>query len=221
MTTHPTTRPLRNSAMTVDPLRDPRLAVAGPHDGARGVVLLLHGGRATGVEAAPRGLAYLRMAPFARSVIRATRGRDIAVWLLRYRVRGWNAPTLHPVQDARWALEEARRLHPGAPIALVGHSMGGRVALRLAGEPGVVGVCALAPWLEAHEPAPQRAGASVLIAHGDRDRVTDPAVSAAYAARVGAAFVTVPGESHAMLRRPVFWSRLVTGYVRTTLGLAP
>lgn len=219
MGTHPDSGHLRSNVMALDALHEPRLAAAGPPDSARGVVLLLHGGRVTGLQPSPRGLAYLRMAPFARSVIRATRGRDIAVWLLRYRVRGWNAPTMHPLQDARWALDEARRLHPGAPIVLVGHSMGGRVALRLADEPDVVGVCALAPWLDEREPAPRRVGASVLIAHGDRDRVTDPVRSAAYAARTGAAFLPVPGESHAMLRRPLFWNRLVTGYVRTTLGL--
>lgn len=201
--------------------REPHLAVAGPAAGAKVVVLVLHGGRADSLEVSPRGSAYLRMVPFAWAIQRATRGRDVAVWLLRYRVRGWNAPTLHPVQDARWALDEARRVHPGAPIVLVGHSMGGRTALRLAGEPDVVGVCALAPWIEAGEPVPQRSGTSVLIAHGDGDRTTDPVQSQSYAARIGASFVRVPGETHAMLHRPLFWNRLVTGFVTTTLGMPP
>jgi pimeloyl-ACP methyl ester carboxylesterase len=209
--------------MPADARRDPRLVTSGPSTGARAVVLLLHGGRAAGAEPARRGLAYLRMAPFARSLRHATRGRDVAVWLLRYRVQGWNEPMLHPVEDARWALDEARRQHPDAPIVLVGHSMGGRVALRLATEPGVVGVCALAPWVEGDEPSPQggTGTGTVLVAHGDADRVTDPAASAAYAARIGATFVPVPGEGHAMLRRPIFWNRLVTAYVTTTLHLAP
>ncbi|MFI5930912.1 alpha/beta hydrolase [Actinoplanes sp. NPDC051494] len=190
----------------------PSLVRSGPERGARAVVLFLHGGQAHSTEPARRGLAYLRMVPFARAVRSRTRGDEVAVWLLRYRLRGWNAPSEDPVTDARWALDEARRLHPGAPIVLVGHSMGGRTALRLAGGPGVAGVCALAPWIERGEPAPH-SNAPILIAHGDGDRVTDPALSAAYAARVGASFVPVPGETHALLRRPIFWTRLVTGFV--------
>ena len=42
-----------------------------------------------------------------------------------------------------------RMAYPGVPIALVGHSMGGRVALHLAGEADVVVVAALAPWIAA------------------------------------------------------------------------
>ncbi|BCJ55131.1 alpha/beta hydrolase [Actinoplanes sp. NBRC 14428] len=197
----------------------PGLTISGPAADARAVVVFLHGGSETSVAPARRGAAYLRMAPFARAVSWAVRGRDVAVWQLRYRLRGWNGAAEDPVVDARWALGEARRRHPGAPIVLVGHSMGGRVALRLAGEPDVVGVCALAPWITDGEPAPEP-GASVLIAHGDDDRVTSPAASAAYAARIGASFVPVPGEKHALLRRPVFWTRLVTAFVTETLAAA-
>lgn len=216
MALHHTGRSLRKAPSQAG--GQPRLTVAGPSAGARAVVLLLHGGRASGVEAAPRGLEYLRMLPFMRAAAGAPPGGDVATWLLRYRVRGWNAPTMHPLQDAHWALAEARRLHPGAPVVLVGHSMGGRVALRSAGEPGVVGVCALAPWIEPDEPAPSRTDVSVLIAHGERDTVTDPAVSAAYAGRIGATYVPVPGEGHALIRRPIFWHRLVKGYVASVLG---
>jgi alpha-beta hydrolase superfamily lysophospholipase len=207
MDTHPFGSPPRIPSVTT-----PSLAVFGSPSAARAVVLLLHGGQANSVEPGRKGLAYLRMVPFAWSL----RGADMAVWLLRYRFRGWNAAQ-DPVADGRWALEEARRRHPGAPIVLVGHSMGGRAALRLAGEPDVIGVCALAPWIEAGEPAP-RPGATIVIAHGEDDRVTDPASSAAYAARIGASFVPVPGETHALLRRPVFWTRLVTRFVTSALS---
>jgi pimeloyl-ACP methyl ester carboxylesterase len=206
----------------------PRLERTGPESGARAVVLVLHGGAAESHAPGRRGLAWLRMVPFARGL----GAPGVAVWMLRYRYRGWNAAE-DPLADARWALGEARRSHPGAPIVLVGHSMGGRVALRLAGEPDVAGVCALAPWIEPGEPVPSgepvASGASVpaggagtrrsavLIAHGDRDQVTDPIASAAYAARTGASFVPVPGESHALLRRPIFWQRLVTGFVTSVL----
>jgi alpha-beta hydrolase superfamily lysophospholipase len=214
MTSHPTAFAHRTSAEPV-----PALDVSGAREHARAVVLLLPGGRATSVAPARRGLAQLRMVPFARAIGWSTRGRPVAVWTLRYRLRGWNGGAQDPVHDARWALEQARRSHPGAPILLVGHSMGGRVALRLAGEPGVAGVCALAPWIEAGEPAP-RPGATIVIAHGDADRVTDPRASAAYAARIGASFVPVPGETHTLLRRPVFWTRLVTAFVTTALESA-
>ena len=196
---------------------EPRVAEAGPHEGARAVVLVLHGGRAASTAASPRGLAYVRMVPFARAIAHATRGRRVAVWLLRYRVRGWNGSAQDPVRDAEWALARARQQHPGALIVLVGHSMGGRVALRLVNEPGVAGVCALAPWMAPGDPVIRPAGATVLMAHGDRDRVTDPSASAVYAARIGASFVPVPGESHSMLRRPVFWTRLVSGFVTSVL----
>lgn len=196
MVSHPTEQHLRST----------------PGIGARAVVVLLHDGLCTGTEPATRALGHLRMVPFARSVARATRGHDVAVWLPR------RAPGTDP--DASWALERVRRSHPGAPVILVGHARGGRAALRLAAEPGVAGVCALAPWLEPDEPAPPPGAAAVLIAHGDRDRVSDPATSRAYAARIGATFVTVPGEGHAMLRRPLFFDRLVTGFVRSTLAPA-
>jgi pimeloyl-ACP methyl ester carboxylesterase len=111
---------------------------------------------------------------------------------------------------------------------LVGHSMGGRVALRLADEPDVAGVCALAPWIEPGDPVMSPSGgpgagdrrATVLIAHGDADRMTDPAASAAHAARIGASFVPVPGEGHTLLRHPLLWHRLVTGYVTSVLRTA-
>jgi alpha-beta hydrolase superfamily lysophospholipase len=176
------------------------------------MVLVLHGGQATSTEPGRRGLAWARMVPFAAGIHRATRHDDVAVWLLRYRVRGWNGPAEDPVADTRAALEAARRLHPGAPIVLVGHSMGGRVALRLAAGPEVAGVCALAPWIEPEDPV-RRTGARVLIAHGDQDRVTDPRASAAYAAAIGAEFVPVPGETHGLLRHPLSWQRLTVGFV--------
>jgi hypothetical protein len=41
-------------------------------------------------------------------------------------------------------------------------------------------VSALAPWLEVADPVRQLAGRTVLLAHGDQDRVTDPERSYAY-----------------------------------------
>ena len=198
----------------------PRITARGATD-PRGVVLLLHGGEEENRRRAHRlRPAYVRMVPFARDLGRTA---GLGVWLLCNTYRGWNKPDLPPVADARWALERLRRTHPGVPVVLVGHSMGGRVALRVADDPAVVGVCALAPWTTENDHVAQLAGRSVLIAHGDRDTMTTPADSLAYAAR--AREVTdvcrfdVRGEGHAMLRRYRTWSRLVRDYVLGTLGI--
>lgn len=210
-------------------MREPSPSIdvlAGP-DPANGLVLVLHGGRSRGHARVHRGrLAYRRMLPFARALRRTGRGGGLAVWLLRYRFRGWNAPDLDPVTDARWALEQAREHHPGVPVVLVGHSMGGRAALRVADDPAVVGVCALAPWIEAGEPVRQLAGRSLLIAHGDRERMTDPVKSYRYAvqARGVSARVArfdVHGDGHAMLRRAGDWTDLVCRYTLAELGMRP
>jgi dienelactone hydrolase len=197
----------------------PRIRVFRPDGAVRAVVLVLHGGEESSLDLAHRlRPAYLRMLPFAVDLHRGGRRRGVAVWLLCYRYRGWNKPDLHPVADARWALAEIRRAHPDAPVALVGHSMGGRVALRVADEPGVVAVCALAPWTTEKDHVDQLAGTHVLIAHGDLDRTTKPADSRAYAERARQAGATVSlldirGDGHAMLRRARVWTLLVRRFV--------
>jgi hypothetical protein len=103
--------------------------------------------------------------------------------------------------------------------------MGGRVALRVADDPAVVGVCALAPWTPAGEPVGQLAGRTVFIAHGDRDRTTDPGLSYAYAERAKAVTGTVArfdvrGDAHALLRRYGEWTRLVRRFTLGVLGVA-
>jgi dienelactone hydrolase len=191
------------------------------------VVLVLHGGRARDAEPTSAWqLSYRRMVPIGHAVHRSVRGDGTAVWLLRNRVRGWNEPAQDPVRDARWALCRIRERHPGSGIVLVGHSMGGRAALRVAGDPGVVGVCALAPWIEAAEPVEQLTGQLVVIAHGNRDRWTDPALSYEYARR--ASRVTdricrfeVRGSGHTMLNRSADWTGLVRAFVEGATGVEP
>ncbi len=197
----------------------PNFSVRGPAANARAVVLVLPGGEVTSTTPARRGLAWARMLPFALGIAHRARHAQVAVWLVRYRVIGWNGAAQDPVVDTRWLLEQARQQHPGAPIVLVGHSMGGRVALRLADQPDVAGVCALAPWLEPDDPDVVGRG-TVLIAHGLKDKLTDPTAAAAYAARIGATFVPVAGDSHSMLCRPVLWQHVVIDYVTRTLGAA-
>ncbi|MPZ82763.1 MAG: alpha/beta fold hydrolase [Actinophytocola sp.] len=209
-------------------MTSPSLRVFGPARPAdvRAVVLVLHGGQETSKARAHRFRpTYLRMLPFGRDLRWAGRGAGVAVWALRYRYRGWNRPDLDPVADGRWALGEIRRTHPDVPVVLVGHSMGGRVALRIAEDPAVVAVCALAPWTPESEHVDQLAGRTVLIAHGDQDTVTAPALSLAYAVRAkevtdAVCRFDVRDESHAMLRRAKDWRLLVRRFVLGVLGIA-
>lgn len=190
-------------------------------------MLVLHGGKSQSLDpTSRRQLTYLRMRPFARMLAAAGGDRGLAVWTVRYRYRGWNGPAMHAKHDAWWALDEAARQHPGAPVVLLGHSMGGRAALHAAGHPAVRAVCALAPWLDGSDPVEQLAGRTLLIAHGDRERMTDPAESYAYALR--AKRVTdrvcrfdVHGDGHAMLRRARDWHSLVRRFVLGELGIEP
>lgn len=209
-------------------IREPGLQVRAPDAGVpvRAVVLVLGGGRANShAPARRRHLAYQRMRPFATTTHRATRGYGVAVWQLRYRVRGWNAPDRDPVRDARWALGRVRQEHGDVPVILIGHSMGGRASLAVAGDRSVIAVCALAPWVEGGDPVEQVAGRLLVIAHGDRDQMTDPAASrglAVTAAALGArvAQFEVIGDAHAMLRRAADWHALARDTVLVALGIA-
>lgn len=202
--------------MTGDPAL-PRIEPVGrPGASPRAVVLVLHGGRARSRQSGERRrLSYWRMVPFARTLARR---RELAVYLVRYRYRGWNAPDRDALQDACWALGEVRRRHGDVPVVLLGHSMGGRAALAAAGGDAVVGVCALAPWLDGSDPVAQLAGRAVLIVHGDRERFTDPGNSFAYAVRAKrvtdrVARFDLPGAGHYMIARVGDWDGLVQKFV--------
>src|SRR6195952_3961871 len=125
----PVTLPRLRSSATDATL--PRLEPAIPHgSGTAGVALVLHGGRPDGhQDAGGFLLSHVRMVPFGQAIARAGASRGVETGLLRYRVRGWNAPdgaTEHadrgfsapdPVRDARWALDDVRRRHgPDVPI---------------------------------------------------------------------------------------------------------
>jgi pimeloyl-ACP methyl ester carboxylesterase len=192
---------------------------------AKLVIVVAHGGRAWGNGTAHRGrLTYLRMLPFSR-MWNDDCYRDLAVWRLRYRYRGWNGDAADAMHDVAWAAAEAQRRHPHATVLLLGHSMGGRAALLAAGEANVSGVCALAPWIERSDPIEQLRGRRVLIAHGDRDRMTSPTAAARYAERarqsgIDVAMVRVTGAGHAMLRRREVWNDLVKRFVSRMLAEA-
>lgn len=220
-----TARAVQVPCTAVNP--EPVLAVDVPDGPVRAVAMLLHGGRARGTgRVRASQLAVLRMLPFARSLRRAGAADGLAVARLRYVQRGWNGAAQAPLADARWALAELAHRFPGAPLGLVGHSMGARAALYVAGYPSVRAVVGLAPWIEPGDPVSQLAGRRILIAHGTRDRMTSPPASAAYAraaAQVAASvsYVSVQTEGHAMLRRARVWHEVATGFVLGVLCARP
>lgn len=195
-----------------------------PADGPpRAVVLVLPGGRADSREhTRPWHLSAVRMLPFARALHRELRPQGVAVWGVRYRVRGWNGTEASPVADARHVLEQVRARHGEVPVVLLGHSMGARTALRVCDDPLVRGVTGLAPWLPDGEPV-RVDDVVVHLVHGDTDRWTDLDATARWAERArplaaGLSFTVVHGGGHFMLRRPRTWHDLARAGV--VAGLA-
>ena len=189
---------------------------------ARVVVLVLHGGAVDGFEPnRPWSHNVARLVPFARALARRVPG-PVAVARLRFRVRGWNGADAMPVLDAEWALRQLREAYPGVPIAVVGHSMGGRTALHVGSGPDVRLVVGLAPWIEKGDPRPGPDQRTVLI-HGDRDVICGLSRSRSLVERMqadglDASLVRVERGDHAMLVRWPLWTRLVTGVVTATFA---
>ena len=202
---------------------NPTVGVREAKGPTRAVVLVLYGGKAENrAPSQPWHLSGVRMRPFARQIAHRVALDGVAVWTLRYRMRGWNGSEAAPVADARWALDEIRARHGDVPVVLVGHSMGGRTALRVADDPSVVGIVGLAPWLPDGEPRVRLGNRRLLVVHGTLDRWTDPRASKEYvdAARahgVPATWVPMTGHGHFMLRSPGRWKRLTTEFVADVL----
>jgi dienelactone hydrolase len=164
------------------------------------------------------------MYPHAADLWLAGARGGLAVAQARYGARGWEGGDR--AADVRSALEALAGRHPGVPVCLVGHSMGARASLRTADHPAVVAVAALAAWVPDGEPVAQLAGRTVMLAHGTRDRTTDPAATARYARRArehasAVALFEVGGGDHAMLARAPAWHRMTRRFVLAALGLAP
>lgn len=205
-------------------MREPRLDVYHDAQVPRALVLMLHGGQEHSNDAvSDRHASWWRLALMARSLRSFAAERDLSVHLLQYRVRGWNSSTdPAPVVDARWALDRLTEQHPGVPIVLVGHSMGGRTACRAAGDPSVTGVVALAPWLPEDEPNGTIAGRHLHVLHGTRDRWTSARWSREYVERstpiaLDATWTALPGAGHFMLRQRARWRDFVTASVAAIL----
>ena len=213
-----------------------------PAGAPRAVALVLHGGREVSVAPVTgHQLAVLRLVPIARHLASAGSSAGLGVWRLRFRYRGWNAGA-DPVTDVRWAVRQLREQHADVPVVLVGHSMGGRAALRAADEPGVIAVVGLAPWVPPGEPHEQVVGRRLLVVHGTRDRTTSATASKALVDAVRAeglagrvshdatpddaayepTFIHLRHGGHAMLRRAALWDELTADFVlQSALGVRP
>jgi alpha-beta hydrolase superfamily lysophospholipase len=137
----------------------------------------------------------------ARACARAARGR-LAVYRLLNTFRGWDT-THTPVADCDWAIELLGARYPSVPVGLVGHSLGGRVALVAGDNPAVRSVAVLNPWLYPADD-PDLAGRSVLFVHGGEDRIASIAkaetVARRLTGRTSVGFIRIPDGKHAMLR---------------------
>lgn len=192
------------------------------------VVLILHGGRSEALTPPPRlNLPAVRMRPFSSEIAGATRARRVLVGEVRYRYRGWNGARGDAARDAREALAEVgRTVGDDVPVVLVGHSMGGRAALLVAGHPQVRGVVALAPWCPPGEPVAHLAHRRVVVLHDESDRVTSARQAWAFldrARRAGATTeaISMPSGGHAMVRGARAWHRTTTAAVLDMLELPP
>ena len=207
-------------------MTEPRLEVRPAGTATTAVALFCHGGTVASVEPPrERALSLVRMRALEQFVSDAGAGSGLTTCLLRYRVAGWNGMAADAFADVRWSLARIRDQHGDVPIVLVGHSMGGRAALRAGGERQVRAVCALAPWTPPGEPVAHLRGATVAILHGRGDRWVPAALSAEFAQRAQAAGAhvarfTVSG-GHSMVRRALVWHTFARDVVLAGAGLAP
>ena len=87
---------------------------------------------------------------------------------VRYRVKSWQRLDLC-IEDGAAAIDAARAA--GArELALLGFSMGGAVAVHVAGDPAVSTVIALAPWLYPELDVSPLDGRRFAVLHGSLDR---------------------------------------------------
>jgi len=200
------------------------LTVSTPAD-PTSVVLVLHGGASDStMRVAPTSLAALRLIPIARAV--ASRVPDTAVYRLRFAVRGWNGDGAAVLADAGWALEQLAARHPGLPVVVLGHSLGGRVAMHVVRtSPIVVAAVGLAPWVEPTDPVDGLAGVPLAVVQGTRDRMVPERSTRAWLARAEQAgariqSVLIDGGGHAMLRYIRRWHRLAADGVVSVLAAA-
>jgi dienelactone hydrolase len=133
------------------------LRMHGPASGP--AVICMNGGRAAAVEGPwSTSLEWLvaRVAP---------RFPQLRFAEVKYRVKSWNHFD-SCLEDARSAIErvDAER------TLLLGFSMGGAVAISVAGDPRVEGVLGLAPWIPDRLSVEPLRGRRLDVIHGSLDR---------------------------------------------------
>lgn len=177
---------------------------------------MLHGGAEHGVDPiGARSAPWLRSRLMMAQIQGDLRSADLAVWLLRYRYKGWNPgheQLPSPVPDARWALDDVRRQHGSLPVVLLGHSMGARTSTLVADDESVRGVVGLAPWFPPSHPVSALTGKHLVAAHGRADRITSYAASEQYVRRASAVaasaqMVDMGDTEHYMLKDLGAWNR--------------
>ncbi|MGW0037522.1 alpha/beta hydrolase [Gordonia sp. NPDC003376] len=194
-------------------------------DGPALSVLVLPGGTDSSYRPfSPWQGSAMRMYPFTAS-IGLRFGGAVDVRQVRYRVYGWNGGQASPMPYARAALEQASRDHPGTPVAVIGHSMGGRIAAQLAADTRVSAVLALAPWWQFADWRMIHDDARVVAIHGEADTVTfahrtATGIDELRDRGVDATYVPVPGGGHPMLDHVGLWHRAALDFVGTELRTA-
>lgn len=114
-------------------------------------------------------------------------GDDVRVAQLRYANASWNQLELG-IADVAAAIEHERRaVGAGGRVVLVGLSMGGATCLANAGDAGVAGIVAMAPWFPSQLSLEPLVGKRLFVVHGQLDN----------------ALPLVPGTSRAASRATV------------------
>lgn len=202
-----------------------------PKGAVRAVALVFHGGsEGAGTKAVGEwSPSYRRAAYLHWCVKNRLADQGIALWLTRFRFDNWAyngaAPGSTQVDDSEAAIEQASIDYPGVPVVLIGHSMGARVAVRVAAQAHVAGVIGLAPWFPAEEAVDTLTDRHLAVAVNPGDPHATAAEATAYCARAAARAISVEYQEigseslgrrargyvgHGMVTNPSQWHRFIT-----------